>query len=97
MKNVFKGLLAPIAKPLLTKIHRFKDKHQGESCYVMGGGISLKWFDLGAFSGKSTIPMAFVRQIIPCSFRMSVFFDRRFRTNSNRPNTLNITKITTGK
>lgn len=60
MKNVLKNLLVPIAKPLLSKIHRYKDIHRGESCYVMGGGITLKWFDLAAFAGKTTIPLAFI-------------------------------------
>lgn len=60
MKNILKDLLLPIAKPLLSKIHRFKDVHRGESCYLIGGGISLKWFDLAAFSEKKTIPLAFL-------------------------------------
>jgi hypothetical protein len=60
MKNIFKDLLVPVAKPLLSKIHRFKDLHRGESCYLIGGGISLKWFDLAEFSGKKSIPLAFL-------------------------------------
>ncbi len=60
MKKIFKELLVPIAKPLLSKVHRFKDKHRGETCYVMGGGVSIKWFDLAAFSGKKTISLAFM-------------------------------------
>lgn len=59
MKNALKNLLVPIAKPMLSKVHRYKDIHRGESCYVMGGGISLKWFDLSVFSDKQTIPLAF--------------------------------------
>lgn len=60
MKNTLKDLLGSIAKPHLSKIHRYKDMHRGESCYVMGGGITLKWFDLAAFSDKTTIPCAFI-------------------------------------
>ena len=60
MKNLLKDILALIAKPVLSKVHRYKDVHRGESCYVMGGGITLKWFDLAAFSGKTTIPLAFI-------------------------------------
>lgn len=60
MKSVLKDLLVPLAKPLLSKIHRFKDAHRGESCYLMGDGISVKWFDLGAFGDKTTIPCGWI-------------------------------------
>lgn len=60
MKNALKDLLVPVAKPLLSKIHQYKDRHKGESCYLMGDGVSLKWFDLAAFSGKTTIPCGFI-------------------------------------
>ena len=52
MKNVLKDSLVTIAKPLLSKIHQLKDAHRGESCYLIGGGITLKWFDLAAFAEK---------------------------------------------
>jgi hypothetical protein len=60
MKDTLKNLLIPIAKPLLSRIHRYKDAHKGESCYLMGDGISIKWFDLAAFSDKTTIPCGFI-------------------------------------
>ena len=60
MKNFSKDLLALITKPILTKVHKFKDIHAGESCYLIGGGISLKWFDLAAFSGKISLPLGFL-------------------------------------
>ena len=60
MKNALKDLLAQFAKPVLSKIHRYKDVHRGESCYLMGNGISIKWFDLAAFADKTTIPCAFI-------------------------------------
>ena len=56
MKNILKDLLVPIARPLLSKIHRYKDAHKGEDCYLMGDGVSVKWFDLAAFSNKIAIP-----------------------------------------
>lgn len=52
-------MLVPIARPALTKVHRYKDVHRGESCYLMGDGVSLKWFDLAAFTDKTTIPCAY--------------------------------------
>jgi hypothetical protein len=52
--------LVPIARPLLSKIHRYKDAHRGESCYLMGDGVSVKWFDLAAFNDKIAIPCGFL-------------------------------------
>lgn len=60
MKSTLRSLLVPFAKPLLSKIHRYKDAHKGESCYLIGDGISIKWFDLGAFSDKAAIPCGFI-------------------------------------
>jgi hypothetical protein len=60
MKDVLKELLVPIAKPILSRIHRYKDAYKGQSCYLIGDGISVKWFDLAAFSNKTAIPCAFI-------------------------------------
>lgn len=60
MKNVLKNLLEPIAKPVLSKIHRYKNAHLGESCYLIGDGVSVKWFDLAAFDDKTVIPCGFI-------------------------------------
>lgn len=60
MKNALKELLVPFAKPLLSKLHKYKGSHKGESCYLMGDGVSLKWFDLAAFGDLTTIPCGFI-------------------------------------
>ena len=60
MKKMIKDLLVPIARPMLSKVHRYKDVHKGESCYLMGDGVSIKWFDLDAFGDKTTIPCGFI-------------------------------------
>jgi len=60
MKDALKDLLALIAKPMLSKVHRYKDIHKGESCYLIGDGVSVKWFDLGVFSDKITIPCGLI-------------------------------------
>lgn len=59
MKNISKDMLAHFAKPLLSKIHQYKDVHRGESCYLIGDGVSVKWFDLAAFDDKTAIPCGF--------------------------------------
>jgi hypothetical protein len=60
MRNILKSVLPSLAKPLLSKIHRYKDAHRGESCYLIGDGVSIKWFDLSAFDNKTAIPCAFI-------------------------------------
>jgi hypothetical protein len=60
MKNTLKNLLVPVANPILSKVHRYKNAHKGESCYLIGDGISIKWFDLAAFSNKTAIPCAYI-------------------------------------
>ena len=34
--------------------------HIGESCYLIGDGVSVKWFDLNAFDDKTAIPCGFI-------------------------------------
>lgn len=59
MKEALKSLLPYLARSTLAKIHRFKDVHRGESCYLIGDGVSVKWFDLAAFNDKLAIPCGF--------------------------------------
>jgi len=51
-----KKLVPFFAKPILSKIHHLKDAYKGEDCYLIGDGISLKWFDLRSFTDKLSIP-----------------------------------------
>jgi len=60
MKNKLKNFSSIILRPSLNKIHRFKDAHKGESCYIFGDGVSIKWFDLANFSDKISIPVSFI-------------------------------------
>jgi hypothetical protein len=61
IESRLKELFYQLCQPELSKIRQYKDMHKGESCYLIGDGISLKWFDLKEFSNKisfslSTIP-----------------------------------------
>ena len=58
MREKLKKILANISKPTLSKIHKYKDFHKKESCYLIGDGISLKWFDLSLFHDRVSIPRA---------------------------------------
>lgn len=60
MINQLKKIVPYLAKPVLSKIHRFKDAYKGQSCYIFGDGISIKWFDLKNFSDKPAIPLCFI-------------------------------------
>ena len=60
IKNRLKSLLFKLCQSELAKIQRYKDIHKGESCYLIGDGISLKWFDLNEFSNKTSISLGLI-------------------------------------
>lgn len=60
IESKLKNLLLQVSQPVLSKILPFKDIHKGESCYLIGDGVSLKWFDLKEFSSKISIGIGFV-------------------------------------
>lgn len=60
MSSLLKDWTASLAYPVLKKIHRLKGLHDNESCYLFGDGVSLKWFDLEAFTDKLAIPCNFL-------------------------------------
>jgi len=41
-----------IRQMLEYKNFKLEGKHKGESCYIFGDGVSIKWFDLDAFPEK---------------------------------------------
>lgn len=44
----------------LEKINVLKNKHKDEECYIIGGGATIKWFDLSKFSDKKSIVVNYV-------------------------------------
>lgn len=54
-KKILKKAIPFITNPILSRIHRFKDIHTGEVCYLFGNGNSLKYFDFKKFNNKITI------------------------------------------
>ena len=44
--------LFKVAKPVTSRVLQLKNRNKGESCYIFGDGISIKWFDLSAFPEK---------------------------------------------
>ena len=55
LSSILKNNLLKISQRELSKIHKYKNIHKGESCYFFGNGVSLKWFDLKKFSNKISI------------------------------------------
>lgn len=55
-----KKLIKSTSKLILNRIKRFKNIHKGESCYLFGDGISIKYFDLNKFTDKISIPCGFL-------------------------------------
>lgn len=55
-----KSLLKSASRPILRRIERYKNIHRGESCYLFGDGISIKYFDLNKFTNKISIPCGFL-------------------------------------
>jgi len=59
MKNSIKNIFLKLFAPALNKTAVFKNRHVGQECYLIGDGVSLKWFDLKKFSDKISIPVGF--------------------------------------
>jgi hypothetical protein len=58
IKEIIKKYIFDFSQPITKKIFKFKNIHKGGSCYIFGDGISLKWFDLRAFSKKPTFALS---------------------------------------
>ncbi len=48
--EIKKKLNQTIANMFTKKIEKFKNRHFGETCYIIGDGPSIKWFDLSLFN-----------------------------------------------
>jgi hypothetical protein len=48
-------ILLLLSKQEIGKNKRFKDLHSGESCYIFGNGVSIKYFDLREFNDRVSI------------------------------------------
>lgn len=44
-----------LLRPILERNRRFKNRHQGETCYILGNGGSLRFMDLTAFDDHPAI------------------------------------------
>lgn len=55
IKSLIRILAVRIFSRRLNTIEKYRDLHKGESCYLIGDGTSLKWFDLKTFENKPSI------------------------------------------
>lgn len=60
IRNQLKQLLFQLSQAELKKIQRYKDLHRGEGCYIVGDGVSIKWFDLTEFTDKISISVSLI-------------------------------------
>lgn len=59
LKNfINKNIIPTVFNFLLSKIKKYKNIHKGETCYLIGDGCSVKYFDLKKFSNHISIPCA---------------------------------------
>lgn len=43
---IIKNILHRLSKPILDRVFELQNIHQNDECYIIGDGVSLKWFDL---------------------------------------------------
>ena len=73
-----KKIIFQISKPILNPILSLKNIHKGESCYIFGDGISIKWFDLKEFTNKPVFSLnkiAFHKQSNFLNLKYSLFIE----------------------
>jgi hypothetical protein len=59
MKNFLKKIIYVLFYRI-EKLNRVKEIHKGEECYIFGGGVSIKWFDLTCFNNKKSIAVNYL-------------------------------------
>jgi len=52
---MLKAITSLIFSRLTHSSEKFSDKHKGETCYIIGDGPSVKWFDLTSFGDHPVI------------------------------------------
>jgi len=50
--SIIKKILFYTSKPITKKINSLRNTHLGESCYIFGDGISIKWININNFNNK---------------------------------------------
>lgn len=58
--SLLRKMFVRCAESKLSEIKKFRNIHKGESCYLIGDGVSLKYFDLKNFTDKISIPCGFL-------------------------------------
>ena len=54
---IYKKIILKAFNPILNRISSLKNLHAGESCYIFGDGVSIKWLDLTCFSDKPSFAL----------------------------------------
>lgn len=53
-KKYLKSVFRQVSKPILGRVNKFYNIHKGESCYIFGDGISVKFMVLKLFADKTS-------------------------------------------
>ena len=75
---MIKKIIFQITKPILNRVLNLKNSHYGETCYIFGDGISIKWFDLSEFSNNISFSLnkiAFHKQSSYLNLKYSLFIE----------------------
>jgi len=76
--GILKKILFKISNNILRRVETIKNSHCGESCYIIGDGVSIKWFDLSFFSDKPVIALnkiVFHKQSKFLNIKYSIFLE----------------------
>ena len=93
LKPFIKDNINKSFSPLLSKITKFRNLYSGEKCYLIGDGISLKWFNLKYFADYQSITVGVLpyhRDFSILNYKHALLIDpfafypiRRYPPNSN--------------
>lgn len=60
MKKIIKKFSQFLFNRRLKEIHKLKDLEKGKTCYVIGDGVSLKYYDLKFFNKHDSISLSYL-------------------------------------
>ena len=58
--SIIQNLIYPLSNKILRKVNKFENLHKNESCYLIGDGSSVKWFDLHKFNNLISLTVGYI-------------------------------------
>ena len=78
---ILRKVLYSLAPLIGQNVKKLKNLHKNDTCYIFGDGVSLKWFDIGAFPKKPTFTlglMPFHNEAESLDIRYSLCIEPRY-------------------